>query len=79
MEQLRQQTIDYIESLPLEHMASVLDYVQYIHDKAQTQGYPLDEVDYLLAEKGLAEETGETISFDELLEKEGLTYADLAN
>ena len=72
----KEQIIQYVNTLAEEKLEMALDYMKYLHWRKFT---PLDEFDYELARRADESKDEETISFDELLEECGLTYADLQN
>ena len=67
--------IEYLLELPEDRLNSAFDYLSYLHGKQ----YPLDDYDYQLAKEADEDTDTETISFDEVLIKCGLTYDDLQN
>jgi len=70
------EAIRYMKELPENKLASVLDYIRYIHSSQEVDP-PLDGFDYELAQKASERTKRETISFDEALKQVGMTYADI--
>jgi len=67
--------IRYIQGFSENKLHSALDYLRYLH--AQGEEHELDAFDYELAKQADEAIDTETIPFDEVLRKAGLTYADI--
>jgi len=67
--------IQYIQKLSESRLNSALDYLRYLYE--QDENYPLDEFDYELSRRADEAVDNETVSFDEVMLKSGLTYEDI--
>jgi len=74
METMQETATWYIQTLSAEKLSSAVDYLRFLHEQERT---PLDDFDYQLAREADEDTDTETVSMDDLLEKHGLTYADL--
>ncbi|MCL2350070.1 MAG: hypothetical protein FWC67_01190 [Defluviitaleaceae bacterium] len=62
-----------LEDFTQEQLFSAVTYMRFLH----TQPTPLDDFDYEMARLADLDTCTETVSFDEVLRKAGLTYEDL--
>lgn len=74
----RERVIQLLNNLPDSKIAYVIGYIQglTVEENGIEEVEP-DEWDLKMIEEAKQENDGETVSFEELLKKEGLTYADL--
>ena len=76
LEPERNELISLAYLIPKESLASVLDYVRYVHEKDETKT-PLDAYDYELARLAALDDDQETIPLEQAMAEWGLTYDDL--
>ena len=72
----RNELISLAYLIPDESLASVLDYVRYVHEKDETKT-PLDAYDYELARRAALDDDQETIPLEQAMAEWGLTFDDL--
>ena len=74
----RERAIQLLESLPENKIAYVIGYIQGLAvDKNEIEEIEPDEWDLKMIEEAERENDGTKITLDEMLKKDGLTYADL--
>lgn len=72
----KERAIQIIENIPEDKMVFVVNMLENIREMLIEEVDP-DEWDLAMIEEAKKENDGTTISFEELLKREGLTYADL--
>ncbi len=72
----KERAIQIIENIPEDKMVFVVNMLENIREMLIEEVEP-DEWDLAMIEEAKKENDGTTISFEELLKREGLTYADL--
>ena len=71
----REKAIQLLESLPDNKIAYVIGYIQGLTaEQNEIEEVEPDEWDLAMIEEAKKENDGTTISFEELLKREGLTY-----
>ena len=73
MSRMQITAIKYIRRLPENKLRSAVDYLRYLYE----QDYPLDDFDYVLAQRADENTNTETIAFDELMQDLGISYEEL--
>ena len=74
---MKNTAIKYIHGLSDNKLSSALDYLRYLYE--QEQDYPLDDFDYELSKRADEAADTETISFEDVLHKSGLTFENIQN
>ncbi len=72
----RERAVQLLNQIPENKMLFVVDMLNSIRNLLIEEVEP-DEWDIEMMKEAEAENNGDTISFDELLKRDGLTYADL--
>lgn len=72
----RERAVQLLEQIPESKMLFVVDMLNSIRNLLIDEVEP-DEWDIRMMKEAEAENNGETISLEELLKRDGLTYADL--
>ena len=72
----KERAIQIIENIPEDKMVFVVNMLENIREMLIEEVEP-DEWDLAMIEEAKKENDGTTISFEELLKREGLNYADL--
>ncbi len=72
----KEKAMQIIENIPEDKMVFVVNMLENIREMLIEEVEP-DEWDLAMIEEAKKENDGTTISFEELLKREGLTYADL--
>ena len=74
----KERAIQLLEALPENKIAYVIGYIQGLAvDKNEIEEIEPDEWDLKMIEEAERENDGTKITLDEMLKKDGLTYADL--
>lgn len=76
----RAQAIQLLENIPENDLAFVIEYIQGLidrHKKRDVEEIEPDELDLKMIETAVKNNNGSTISFEELLRKDGFDYNDL--
>ena len=72
----KERIINMLDSIPEQEFGNIIAYLQGIKDSRETEP---DSWDLLRIAKAKEENNGFGVSFEEMLERDGLTYADLQN
>ena len=73
MSNMQVMAVRYIQQLPESKLNSAVDYLRYLCE----QDYPLDDFDYVLAQRADNDKSTETITLDVLLQDMGISYEEL--
>lgn len=74
----REKAIQLLDNIPESKLVFVVDMLESIKNLLVDEVEP-DKWDLSMIDEAKKEEDGTTVSFEELLEKDVLTYADLQN